>query len=169
MRVARLVKHDEVVVNMFAGVGCFSLIIAKYSSASRVYSIDVNPEAVQLMRENVRLNRAYGRVIPILGDAKEVVEGRLRCSASRILMPLPEKALEFLPHAVSALTGSRGWIHYYGFEHAGKNEGPIEKVKLKVARKLGSVGVDFEIPFSRVVRSTGPNWFQVVLDVLVNR
>ena len=87
--------------------------------------------------------------------------------ADRVLMPLPEKALEYLPYAVSALNASGGWIHYYGFEHAKKTESPAEKVKLKVAETLDALDVDFEVHFVRVVRSTGPNWYQLAADVHV--
>ena len=167
MRIAKMVKPNETVVNMFAGVGCFSMIIAKHASPAKVFSIDVNPVAVQFMQENIRLNRVYGKVIPLLGDSKEIINSRLQRVADRVLMPLPEKALQYLPCAVSALKTSGGWIHYYGFEHAAKTESPNEKVKLKVAEALDALGVDFEVPFVRVVRSTGPNWFQLVADVHV--
>lgn len=168
MRIAKQVVNGEVAVNMFAGVGCFSIIIAKHSKAEKVYSIDVNPAAIQFMQENIKLNKVYREVIPIQGDAKEVIEKRLRRTADRVLMPLPEKAFEYLPHAVSALKEAGGWIHYYDFEHAKKNENPIEKVKVKVAQKLQSLGVTFTIQFDRVVRTTGPNWYQIALDVKVN-
>jgi tRNA (guanine37-N1)-methyltransferase len=164
-RIAGLVKPKETVVNMFAGVGCFSIIIAKQSNASKVFSIDVNPEAVQFMQETIRLNRVYAKVIPLLGDSKEIINSRLQRVADRVLMPLPEKASEYLPYAVSALKASGGWIHYYDFEHAEKTESPAEKTKLKVAEKLGRLGVAFKMPHSHVVRSTGPNWYQVVLDI----
>lgn len=167
LRIARMVKPNETVVNMFAGVGCFSIIIAKYANAAKVFSMDVNPVAVQFMQENIRLNRVYGKVIPLLGDSKEIINSRLQRVADRVLMPLPEKALEYLPCAVSALKASGGWIHYYSFEHAKKPESPTEKVKLKVAETLDALGVDFEVPFVRVVRSTGPNWFQLAADVHV--
>jgi len=165
MRIAKQVRNGEFIVNMFAGVGCFSIVIAKHSNAEKVYSIDINPAANQNMQENVRLNRVYGKVIPILGDAKDVIEKRLCHVADRVLMPLPEKAFEYLPYALLTLKKACGWIHYYDFEHAKKNENPIEKVKLKVAEKLGSLGVAFEIPFGRVIRTTGPNWYQIVLDI----
>jgi tRNA (guanine37-N1)-methyltransferase len=167
IRIAKQVSKGEIVVNMFAGVGCFSIIIAKHSNVEKVYSIDVNPIAIQYMNENVRLNMVYGKVLPLEGDAKEVIKEKLCNSADRVLMPLPEKALEYLPYAILALEKSEGWIHYYDFEHARKNEDPIEKVKLKVSKKLESLGVKFDVPFGRVVRTTGPNWYQVVLDVAV--
>jgi tRNA (guanine37-N1)-methyltransferase len=165
MRIANQVATDEVIVNMFAGVGCFSILIAKHLNVQKVYSIDVNPAAVQYMRENIRVNGVYGKVIPILGDAKSVIEDGLCHVADRILMPLPEKAFEYLPYALLALKPSSGWIHYYDFEYAKRNEDPTLKVKLKVTDRLKGLGVAFSIPFCRVVRSTGPHWYQVVLDI----
>ena len=167
MRVAKLVKNGETIVNMFAGVGCFSVIIAKYSNAKKVYSIDINPVALRHMQENIRANKTYSKIIPILADAKKVIQERLRYVADRVLMPLPEKALLYLPYASQALRYSGGWIHYYDFEHARKNEDSIDKVKLKVTEKLSNLDVAFEIPYGRVVRSTGPNWHQIVLDIKV--
>jgi tRNA (guanine37-N1)-methyltransferase len=165
MRIAKLVETKETVVNMFAGVGCFSVIIAKHANPEKVFSIDVNPAAVQFMHENIRLNRVYDKVTPLLGDSKEIIYNRLQRVANRVLMPLPEKALEYLSCALSALKTSGGWIHYYGLEHAKKTESPTEKIKLKVEAALGALGVDFEVPFVRVVRSTGPNWYQLVADL----
>ena len=67
-RIARMVKPNETVVNMFAGVGCFSIIIAKHANPAKVFSIDVNSAAIQFMQNNIRLNRVYAKVIPLLGD-----------------------------------------------------------------------------------------------------
>jgi tRNA (guanine37-N1)-methyltransferase len=167
MRIAKLVEKGETLVNMFAGVGCFSIITAKHSGAAKVFSIDLNPAAIQLMKENIRLNRVYDIVTPLLGDSKDIINRRLQHVADRVLMPLPEKAIEYLPCAVSALKKSVGWIHYYGFEHAAKTESPCEKAKQKVAKVLEALGVGFETPLVRVVRSTGPNWFQLVADVRI--
>jgi tRNA (guanine37-N1)-methyltransferase len=165
MRIAKQVKDGEVIVNMFAGVGCFSIIVAKHSKAEKVYSIDFNPVAIRNMQENIRLNRAYEKVVPLLGDAKDIIEKRLSRLADRVLMPLPEKAFEYLPYASLTLKKLGGWIHYYDFEHASKNEDPMVKIKLRVAKRLHGLGADFQIPFGRLVRKTGPNWYQIVLDI----
>jgi len=167
LRIASLVKDGETVVNMFSGVGCFSIVIAKTVSRTKVFSIDVNPIAVQYMEENVRINRVYSKVIPLLGDAKDIINAQLQRKADHVLMPLPEKALDYLPYAVFALKPPGGWIHLYDFQHATGNEDPVEKTKLNVAQKLGSLNMGYSFVFSRVVRSTGPNWYQTVLDVQV--
>ncbi len=168
-RIAMLVKPGEIVVNMFAGVGCYSIIIAKKSKAAKIYSIDINPDAVRLMKENVKLNRVEYRVIPILGDAERVIEEKLRGIADRVLMPLPERAYDYIEVANSALRPDGGWIHYYDFIHARKDEDPRRKTIEKTSERLEELGIKFEIPFSRVVRNVGPNWYQVVLDILIFR
>ncbi len=167
-RIAGLVKHDETIVNMFAGVGCFSIIIARTLDRTKIFSIDVNPVAIKFMEKNIRLNRVFGKVIPMFGDSKEIMKTNLQGRADRVLMPLPEKALEYLPYAVYSLKKQGGWIHYYDFQHSVGNENPTEKTRLKVAEKLDSLGVGYVFPFSRVVRRTGPNWYQTVLDIHIN-
>jgi tRNA (guanine37-N1)-methyltransferase len=167
MRIARLVKPNETVVNMFAGVGSFSILIACHSQARKIYSIDVNPVAVNLMRQNARLNRVEGRVVPVLGDAEDVVQEHFKNIADRVLMPLPRKALAYLHYALMALKPSGGWIHYYDFKHAYKDESPLEKAKEEVEKQLRKLGTRFKFSGQRVIRSTGPNWHQVVLDVRV--
>jgi tRNA (guanine37-N1)-methyltransferase len=117
------------------------------------------------MKENIRLNRVFDKVVPMLGDAKEVV-GSLRGVADMVLMPLPEKALEYLHYAVKTLKPSGGWIHFHDFEHAPQRAEAIEKTKQKVQGALA--GLDFSFGYSRLLRSTGPNWYQVVLDIWVN-
>lgn len=167
MRVARQVKPGEVVINMFAGVGCFSIIIARHSGAKKVYSIDINPDAIQYMMENIALNRVEDIVEAIMGDSKEVIMSRLRRVADRVLMPLPERAYEYLDYALMALKSSGGVIHYYDFEHAKKGEDPVAKVISKVFGKLSNLRVNFNISFARVVRTVGPRWYQVVLDIFI--
>jgi tRNA (guanine37-N1)-methyltransferase len=169
MRIAKQVQPGEVILNMFAGVGCYSLIIAKHSEPQKIFSVDINPIAIQYMQENIKLNRVGEKVVPVQGDAKEVVEEKLEKVADRVLMPLPEKAYECLHYALLALRPIGGWVHYYDFEHANKGENPIEKIELKVSRKLRILGVDFQVVFGRIARSTGPNWYQVVLDIQVKK
>ncbi len=166
-RIASLVQTHETVVNMFAGVGCFSIIIAKQVESAKVYCIDVNPDAFRFMTENVRLNRIYRQVIPILGDAKTVIENQLTRCADRVLMPLPEKAFDYLPWAASAVKPLGGWIHVYIFEHAAKTKNPVEKTRQKLTETLDKLNVGFEIAGVRLVRPTGPNWWQLVADVHV--
>jgi tRNA (guanine37-N1)-methyltransferase len=62
-RIAGLVKKGEVVVDLFAGVGPFSITIAKRAQPSTVYAVDINPAAIEFMKRNLKLNHvAEGRL-----------------------------------------------------------------------------------------------------------
>jgi tRNA G37 N-methylase Trm5 len=87
-------------------------------------------------------------------------------SAGEVIIPLPGEALEYLPAALLALMHGEGWIHYHGFAHAPK-EDPVEKTKRLVCEQLKEISTDFAIPFGRIVRTSGPNWHQVVFDIRI--
>jgi tRNA (guanine37-N1)-methyltransferase len=170
MRLVKLIQQSqrtENVINMFAGVGSFSIIIAAYCKSINVYSIDINPEAVRFMEENIRVNKVSDRVMPILGDAKTVINEDLQNVADRVLMPLPEKACEYLGAAVSALKLGIGFIHYYDVTYAKKGEKPVDLIARKVDERMSEIRTDYEVISSRIVRTVGPNWHQVVLDIKI--
>lgn len=167
LRIAQLTKPGEVIVNMFAGIGCFSIIIAKLKQVSKIYSIDINPDAYELMVENIKLNKVENIVEPILGDSKDIIERRLVSSADRVLMPLPELALSYLPLAISCLRDCRGWIHYYDFIKTASRENPIEKLSEKISSTLNTLTPRWSIEHSRIVRTIASRTFQVVLDIRI--
>jgi tRNA (guanine37-N1)-methyltransferase len=107
--VARQVEEGEVVIDMFAGIGPFSVLIAKTRSPKVVYAIDLNPDALRFMKENISLNKAAA-VTPIQGDAREEIAKLER--ADRIIMNLPHDAHGFVADALRVLKPG-GTIHYY--------------------------------------------------------
>ncbi len=107
--VANQVGPGETVVDMFAGVGPFSIMIAKTRAPRIIYAIDSNPEAIRYLEENIELNKVK-TVKPVLGDARESIVD-LEAS-DRIIMNLPHSANDFLLDAIRALKPG-GTIHFY--------------------------------------------------------
>lgn len=178
MRVAMKVLPGETIINMFSGVGCFSIVIAKMQPQTKIYSFDVNLYAYEYMKENVALNKMEGNVIPILGDVREEQRDLKSeaVDADRVLMPLPEEAHSFLPAAIRALNldyrGDTGFIHYYDVS-AGSIKGACDlftasaqKAKDIVSSAFGGT-LSVEIEEKRVVRSVAPRKYHVVLDLRV--
>jgi tRNA G37 N-methylase Trm5 len=58
-------------------------------------------------------------------------------------------------------------VHYYSHVHARKGENPVAKVVEEATKKLVQLGVSFQINYSDIVRTVGPNWYQVVLDIQI--
>ncbi len=163
-RVASLVKEDETVVDLFAGVGPFAVLIGKTHKTIKVYAVDVNPDAVKFLKRNTRLNRVENKVYPILGDARQIVEQRLSGVADRVIMNLPEKAIEFMDVACKALKPEGGVIHFYGFVDASNSvenlQTQFEKTVEKHDREVVSVSL-------KLVRATAPYEWQAVIDAKV--
>ena len=165
LRVAKLAKPGEEVTNLFAGVGSYSIVIAKHSGVVKVYSIDKNPVAFEYMRENIRINKVGDRVVPILGDAREVVETHLKGKADRVLMPLPELAREFFKVALLALKPGGGVIHFYDFGE----EPELFNPSLEFARTAAtSEGRKVELLGSRAIRSYATRVYHIVLDLKIS-
>jgi tRNA (guanine37-N1)-methyltransferase len=163
-RVASLVKEDEKVVDLFAGVGPFAILIGKTRETIKVYAVDVNPDAVEFLKRNTRLNRVENKVYPILGDARQIVEQRLSGVADRVIMNLPEKAIEFMDVACKALKPEGGVIHFYGFVDASNS---VENLQTQFEKTVKAHGREVSNASSKLVRATAPYEWQTVIDAKV--
>ena len=160
LRIANQVKEGETIAGFFAGVGPFPLVIAKRKQC-KIYAIELNPVAYELMVENIRMNQLKGEIIPLFGDVREIAQSIPKCD--RVLMPLPKGGEDFLD--VALRTCKRGAIvHFYQF--APDNDlysDAIEKIK-KAAMKLGR---KVSILNKKVVRHHAPHIEQIVIDFIV--
>ena len=161
-RIANLIQNGEIVTNMFAGIGMFSIMAAKKKKCT-VYSLDINPVASKLCETNIGLNKLAGEVISINGDATEIINNQLINKSDRTLMLLPERSDEFLESAINT-TKNGGIIHYYSHIHADKKS---EAGKLSEEHYLQITPVQSEILFSKIVRAVGPRYYQTVVDVKI--
>ena len=161
-RIADIIRDGETVINMFGGVGMFSILAAKNKKCT-VYNIDINPVASQLCEKNISLNKLVGEVISLNGDAAQIVNDQLKEKGDRTLMLLPERSDEFLESAILA-TKNGGIIHYYSHIHADKKQ---DAPKLSEEHYLKVTNVKSEILGSKIVRAIGPRYYQTVVDVKI--
>ena len=161
-RIADIVKDGETVINMFGGVGMFSILAAKNKKCT-VYNIDINPVASQLCEKNISINKLAGKIISLNGDAAQIVNDQLKEKGDRTLMLLPERSDEFLESAILA-TKDGGIIHYYSHIHADKKQ---DAPKLSEEHYLEVTTVKSEILGSKIVRAVGPRYYQTVVDVKI--
>lgn len=132
LRTAALVGRGEVVVDMFAGIGQFTIPIAVFSNPSRIYSIEINPEAYNYLQENIKLNRVEKVVEPIIGDCRRIVNERLRGKVDQVVMGYFWKTGEALSQALHALKPCGGVIHFHDLARRGREEEFVESVLEKV-------------------------------------
>lgn len=164
-RVASLVQEGETVTDLFAGVGPFAVLIGKLNPSAKVYAVDINPEAVELLKVNVKANKVHNRVFPVLGDARELAKGTLNGVADRAIMNLPETAIDFVDAACNVIKPQGGIVHFYGFV---RKPDTVDEMKQRFSDAVESFGRKIvEFLYSRNVRETAPFESQVVLDVRI--
>lgn len=161
-RVAKQVQPGECVVDMFAGVGPFSILIAKRLKDVLIHAIDANPEAAKLIEENASMNKVQDRIKVWSGDARAVVENNLLGIATRVIMNHPSQAREFLEPACDALKRDGGIAHYYTFAEGTDSESKAGK---ELADALDNSGWKVKmIMTTRKVRGVAPMKWQVAID-----
>jgi tRNA (guanine37-N1)-methyltransferase len=165
MRIASLVRDNETVLDMFAGIGPFSVLIAKNVQNVKVYAVDINSSAISFLKRNIALNKVFGKVVPILGDVREVVSERLFESVDRVIMNLPGDAKKYIGVACDALKKKGGVIHYYEFINSSYYLQDIKKEMMKNLQFHGRKLKSFSS--SRKVKEISPSRIQFTIDLEV--
>jgi tRNA (guanine37-N1)-methyltransferase len=156
-RVHEQVRDGEVIVDLFAGVGPFSILLAKRRRV-KVYAIDSNSSAYELLKENIFLNKVANKVIPLLGDCRQMSPK----GASRVIMNLPLHSDKYLDLAFNVM--DEGVIHFYTISP----EDDLYSVKRRLVQRVAEEkNKKATILNKRVVRHYSPRRYHVVLDVAV--
>ncbi|MFX1570661.1 MAG: class I SAM-dependent methyltransferase family protein [Promethearchaeota archaeon] len=164
------IQENEMIVDMFAGVGTFSIQIVKNQNV-KIYAFDINPKAYEYLKENIELNNLKGEILPYNVDVKDLLKPKnelgkfLSKKANRIIMNLPEKSIEYLDVACSLMKGSGGILHFYQFS---EKPNPVE-ITLKILEK-GLRSLNWEIESfinSKIVKHYSPKSELVVLDLKI--
>ncbi len=162
-RMAQVVRAGELVLDMFAGIGYFTIPMARTGRPALIYAVDINPLAIHYLAENIRLNKVRGLVVPVLGDCRAVAE-RLAGLADRVVMGFICDTASFLPAALTALKPEGGVIHYHDVYHEGelwwKPLRALEDAAARAGYRLAAV------LHKRVVKSYGPRLYHIVVDAL---
>lgn len=163
-RVAGLVCKNEIIVDMFTGVGPFAIMMARFGSPKRVVAIDKNMDAVGCARFNSVRNDVSDVVEVVHGDASEVRDILGDMEVDRVVMNLPFGGFGFFSDALS-VAGNRCVIHYYEVlaEDAIKHR---EDELQKCAAEHG-----FVLTFSRVskIKSYAPYEFYMGFDIVAQK
>ena len=155
MRMRNLDCTGETVVDMFAGIGYFTLPLARFSGARRVFACEKNPESYHYLVENVRLNEVGDVVLPMLGDNRSIPGMDF---ADRILMGYVQTTSEFLPAALRMIRIG-GIIHYHDTFPVGDQDRRVDEIFSPLC--------GYEVLGIREVKSFAPSVSHYVADVRI--
>lgn len=162
-RMYEMVKKGEVVVDFFAGIGYWSIPIAKHAQPEHVYAIDANPDSIASLRENQKLNKIPKERMTILHGKCEEVAPSLGKVADRIILgylPAPTFALEPAFHTFKPRGGI---LHYEGLCEEGKYDGLVDDVR----QHATPLGWEIKLLHAQPVKSMAPRKWHYVVDIQV--
>lgn len=159
LRVAMQVCPSDFVLDMFAGVGPFALLLAR--RRARVVAVDKNPVAVKCLRENALLNKIDVEILE--GDASDLALN-YEDMADHVIMNLPHTAHQFLGPAIRAAKNG-GVVHYYAISEEKDLYCDLKLIEAAAAQ----LGTKAEVLYKGTVRSYAPHRYNVVIDFLVSK
>jgi tRNA wybutosine-synthesizing protein 2 len=160
-RMGEIVEPDERVLDMFAGIGYFTLPMAR--AGAHVTAVEHNPTAFRYLVENIRRNGVDAQVHPYRADCRDVVPGFAEeRRADRVVMGYYE-AWEYLDAALEAVKPG-GVVHMHeATPDAVVFERPIERLESAAAEAGRSV----EILDTRRVKGYSEGVAHVVVDARI--
>ncbi len=158
LRMAGLRCDGETVVDMFAGIGYFSLPLAVYQRPRKVVACEINSVAHSFLVENVALNSVKDVVEPFFGDNREL---KGESMADRVIMGYVKTTHEYLPTALR-LVKDGGIIHYH---ETCPNELLPHRPTQRLVDSVKGGGV--EVLRFKEVKSYAPGISHVVVDARV--
>jgi tRNA wybutosine-synthesizing protein 2 len=162
-RIGHLVRPGEHVVDLFAGIGYFTIPATRAHASVRVVAVEKNPVSYGYLLENVRINGVADRVDARLGENREV--DLPFGTADRVLLGLLPDALPWIGRAVPLVSRSGGWLHVHTVADA---RGGAERAATDVASWVRTSGAEVvSAPAAREVKPYGPGRTHVVVDVRV--
>lgn len=163
-RIVSLVKEGETIVDMFAGVGQFSIPIAVHSNPKIIYAFEVNPDTYAYLVKNVEENKVSGKVIPIMDDNRNAIRYGLKQSADRIIMGYFPNTINYLSHALKLCKPEGTYIHLHDLARKGYGWQNLYEECLKI---VSENKYEVELVNYRMVKSYSPSMAHWVLDLLV--
>jgi tRNA wybutosine-synthesizing protein 2 len=158
IRMAKIVNDGEIVVDLFAGIGYFSIPMAVHNSPQKIYSVEINPVAYHYLQENVKINHVNHVIDTIWGNCREVAP---RNVADRVLMGYIGNTHDYLDVAMEVLREG-GIIHYHeAVPQKLKFNRPVQRIK------SASNGYEVEIIDQRVIKKYSPGVNHVVVDARI--
>ena len=147
------VEPGERVYDMFAGIGYFTLPMAR--AGAQVVAVDRNPTAITYLRRNRRHNDVESRVEVRQGDC------RSHCPTVDRVMMGHFDAPDYLDVAIKAVE-PEGTIHVHSIAPTDDPWSPLE-----VTLDTTIEDVDWSVSDRRIIKSHSPGLEHVVCDVQV--
>ena len=161
LRMANISNTGETVVDLFAGIGYFTIPMAVYSKPKKIFACEINPASYDYLCANIILNNVTSLVEPLKGDNRKISPKNV---ADRVLLGYFGDTHDFIPTALDCLKNHTGIIHYHDkFPEDAVPDGGLKIIK-KIAEKYDR---NAQLLKYKHVKTYAPGISHFVLDIQI--
>uniref|UniRef100_A0A914W644 tRNA(Phe) (4-demethylwyosine(37)-C(7)) aminocarboxypropyltransferase n=1 Tax=Plectus sambesii TaxID=2011161 RepID=A0A914W644_9BILA len=134
--------HHETVVDLFAGIGYYTLPYLVHAGAKQVIAIDWNTDAIEALNRNLEANEVNDRCVVIEGDCRKVCPTGV---ADRVNMALLPTSKQYWLTGCKALKATGGILHAHGtlpIANGQVKKGKVETERVKRRERLVQLRTD---------------------------
>lgn len=152
---------NETIVDMFSGIGYFSIPIAFYSKPNVIYSIELNPLSYYYLCENIKINHLENIIIPIFGNCKT---NKFINTADRVIMGYIGNTKNYLEYGIKFIKRSGGILHYH--DTTLLKYYPLKQIEL-INREAKKQNKKVAITNVRIIKKYSPKVVHIVIDAYI--
>ncbi|WOK91854.1 tRNA wybutosine-synthesizing protein 2/3/4 [Canna indica] len=163
-RMAQLDCADEIIVDLFAGIGYFVLPFLVKAKAKLVYACEWNPHAIKALQHNIQANSVSDRCIILEGDNHSTAPKGVANRVCLGLLPSSECSWDV---AVKALRTEGGILHVHGNVKDSEEDSWLEYVVKSISSIAHAEGLLWDVSIQHLerVKWYGPHIRHLVADV----
>ena len=164
-RMGEIVSKDEIIVDLFCGIGYYTLPILVKSQAKYVYSCEWNINAIDALKYNLKNNKVEERCTIFEGDNRTTTRD-LFGVADRVLLGLLPTAEKSYDIALNCLKQSGGILHLHGLAPADD----YQKLVIDTTNVLENLDSNYIVKSVNInrIKSYAPHWDHLVLDIEID-
>jgi tRNA wybutosine-synthesizing protein 3 len=165
-RMGEIVTENEIVVDLFCGIGYYTLPILMKDSVKHVYSCEWNINAIKALKFNLDNNNVKIKCTILEGDNRVTTDG-LENIADRVLLGLLPTAEESYNVALKCLKEEGGVLHIHGLAPSDNHQVFLSET----TEKLLKINLNYKIINCKInkIKSYAPHWDHLVLDIEIGK
>ena len=170
IRVSKFNCFNETILDLYAGIGYYTLPLLVYTKAKFVHACEFNSDSIKELEKNLVHNHVFEKCKIHVGDNNDTVpNSNFLGTINRVILGLLPSSEKSWILAIKALNSNGGMLHLHGNATAKKEN----EWALSVIKKLTSISKElnrqfkFKILHIEKVKSYAPKVNHVVLDIKV--
>lgn len=172
IRVSNFDCSDEIVLDLYAGIGYYTLPLLVHTNVKLLYACEMNPDSISFLKKNLIHNGVSEKCVINEGNNSSILSNpNIIGEVNRVMLGLLPSSRDGWDLAIQALNPKGGVLHLHGncvFKEEEKWAKEVLEDLKKISDKLNR-NFRFKLEHIEKVKSYAPKINHVVLDITVSK